>query len=145
MWYLYDILALIKSKNMNGYHVNIEKETLENEYFRRVLFTDPRSQLVVMCLKPREEIGTEIHHLDQFIRVESGDGLAVLNGEEVILGDGSALVVPEETLHNILNTSSDKPLKLYTIYTPPEHKEGTVHKTKEDAVKDISDHYKNNE
>ena len=127
---------------MHGYHVNIEKETLSNDYFRRVLFTDPRSQLVVMCLKPREEIGTEIHHLDQFIRVESGEGLAVLDGEEVALEDGSALIIPEGTQHNIVNTSSDKPLKLYTIYTPPEHKEWTVHKTKEDALKDTEDHYK---
>ena len=126
---------------MKGYHVNIEKEALENEYFRKVLFTDTRSQLVLMCLKPLEEIGKEIHHLDQFIRVESGSGLAVLDGEEIILSDGSALIIPEGTEHNIINTSSDKFLKLYTIYTPPEHKDGTIHKTKEEALADEHDHF----
>ncbi|MDO8489883.1 MAG: cupin domain-containing protein [bacterium] len=126
---------------MKAYYGNIEKETLENEYFRKVLFTDPRCQLVVMCLNPGEEIGSEVHHLDQFIRVESGVGRAILNGEEMSLEDGSALVIPEGTEHNIVNISDDHPLKLYSIYTPPEHRDGTVHKTKQEAIADAADHY----
>lgn len=119
---------------MAGYHVDIEKKTEENEYFREVLFTGPLSQLVVMSLKPGEEIGLETHgDTDQFIRVEEGHGKAILDGQEYKLEDGSAIVIPAGTEHNVINTSSKEALKLYTIYTPPEHADGTIHKTKAEA------------
>lgn len=118
---------------MAGYVTNIEKQTKENTNFRKVLFTAPHSQLVVMSLKPGEEIGEEVHALDQFIRVESGVGKAVLNSEEFDLADGSVVVIPEGTKHNIINTSDNKEMKLYTIYSPAEHPDGTVHITKEEA------------
>src|SRR5574338_1534515 len=119
---------------MAGYSTNIEKKSLENGYFRQVLFTAPHSQLVLMSLKPGEDIGTETHgDRDQFIRVEAGTGKAILNGSEHKLEDGTALVIPAGTQHNVINTSSTEPLKLYTIYSPPEHPDGTVHKTKAEA------------
>ncbi len=119
---------------MNGYSGNIEAQTLENNDFRRVLFTAPHSQLVVMTLQPGEEIGMERHEdRDQFIRVEAGEGEAILDGQTYRLGDGSAIVVPGGTEHNVVNTSSTEPLRLYTIYTPPEHPDGTVHRTKQEA------------
>ncbi len=127
---------------MKGYTVNIEAESLANEYFRKVLYTDTHVQLVVMSLKPLEEIGAETHQLDQFIRVEAGEGKAILNGVEHEIKDGFAIVVPQGTLHNIINTSSDKPMKLYTVYAPPNHIDGTIHKTKADAEADEShDHF----
>ena len=98
---------------MAGYVANIEKKSLENDNFRRVLFTGPNSQLVVMALKPGEEIGMEVHgHLDQFFRVESGQGMAILDGKEHQLEDGYAVVVPEGTRHNIENRKASKPLKI---------------------------------
>ena len=116
---------------MAGYYTDIEEHTLSNGDFRRVLFTGPHSQLVVMSLLPGEEIGLETHaNIDQFIRVESGQGVAVLNNERQVLKDGSAVVIPAGTRHNIVNDSKTEPLKLYTIYTPPEHPDGTIHKTK---------------
>ncbi|MEK7589075.1 MAG: cupin domain-containing protein [Patescibacteria group bacterium] len=118
---------------MAGYVTNIEQKTLENEYFRQVLFTAKHMQVVVMAIKPSEDIGEEAHHLDQFIRIEKGDGKAILNGEEHSLKDGSIVVIPAGTKHNIINTGSSD-LKLYTIYAPPEHKDGTIHKTKADAL-----------
>jgi len=119
---------------MAGYHVNIETATLENADFRRVLFTGPHSQLVLMTLQPGEEIGLEHHEgIDQFIRVEAGQGEAVLDGERLPLGDGVAIVVPAGTEHNVVNTSASEPLRLYTLYTPPEHPDGTVHRTKQEA------------
>lgn len=117
-----------------GYHTNIEEETLANEYFRRVLYTDPRMQLVVMSLKPHEDIGMESHDLNQFIRVEKGEGKAVLNGEEFPLSDGVAVIIPNGTMHNIVNTSGTDPLKLYTIYAPANHPPETIHTTKEEAM-----------
>ena len=120
---------------MNGYVSNIEKETLENDNFRKVLYTTHNVQLVVMSLKPGEEIGVEIHGQDQFIRVESAEGKSVLNGEEHAIADGTAVVIPAGVEHNIINTSEEH-MKLYTLYTPPHHKDGTIHKTKEDAEKD---------
>lgn len=119
---------------MAGYVTNIEKQTEENANFRKVLYTAPHSQLVVMSLKPNEEIGMEIHNLDQFIRVEAGEGKAILDNEEFDLRDGSAVVIPEGINHNIINTSSEKELKLYTIYSPANHPDGTIHKTKEEAM-----------
>lgn len=124
---------------MSGYIINIEEKTLENENFREVLFTGPHSQLVVMSLLPNEDIGTEIHDVDQFFRIESGEGKTMLDGEEHPISDGTAIVVPAGTEHNIINTSSDKKLKLYTIYSPPNHKDKTVHKTKADAMADEED------
>ena len=118
---------------MTGYVINIEDKSLENNYFREVLFTTDKSQLVVMALKPGEDIGMEVHpEHDQFIRIESGKGKAIMNGEEHEIIDGSAVVIPAGTEHNIINTSEDM-MKLYTIYTPPNHKPGTIHKTKEEA------------
>jgi len=119
---------------MAGYHTDIEKKTEENEYFREVLFTGPHTQLVVMALKPGEDIGLETHgDTDQFIRVEEGEGKALLDGKEYKLEDGSAIVIPAGTEHNVINTSSKEALKLYTLYAPPEHPDGTIHKTKAEA------------
>jgi mannose-6-phosphate isomerase-like protein (cupin superfamily) len=119
---------------MAGYVVNIEKRSLANGYFREVLFTGPHSQLVVMSLKPGEDIGMETHpDVDQFIRVESGRGTAILNGEKHELEDGSAVVIPAGTEHDIVNGSQTEPMKLYTVYSPPNHPDGTVHKTKAEA------------
>lgn len=127
---------------MAGYHTNIEQKSLKNEYFREVLFTGPNSQLVVMALKPGEEIGTETHDdIDQFIRVEAGQGKAVLDGKEYQLEDGSAIVIPAGTQHNVINTSQSSSLKLYTIYTPPEHPDGTINKTKAEAVEYEKKHH----
>lgn len=121
---------------MKGYIVNIEKETKENNNFRKVLYTAKNSQLVVMSIKPKEDIGEEVHELDQFIRIEQGKGKAVLNGVETNIEDDYAVVIPAGTMHNIVNTSEDKDLKLYTIYSPPEHRDGVIHITKSDAVSD---------
>jgi mannose-6-phosphate isomerase-like protein (cupin superfamily) len=120
---------------MTGYFGNIEKETEKNGYFRKVLFTGKHLQLVVMCLQGGEEIGNEIHDtVDQFFRVEVGEAKFVLNGKEThVVGAGEAAVVPACTWHNVLNTSKTDLLKLYTVYTPPNHPEGTIHKTKADA------------
>jgi mannose-6-phosphate isomerase-like protein (cupin superfamily) len=119
---------------MAGYHIDIDKKTEENEYFREVLFTGPHSQLVVMSLKPGEEIGLETHgDIDQFIRIEEGKGIAILDGQEYKLEDGIAIVIPAGTEHNVINTSTKEALKLYTVYTPPEHPDGTLHKTKAEA------------
>ena len=126
---------------MDHFLIDIEEATKRNENFREVLFTAPHSQLVLMTLKPGEEIGTETHRLDQFIRVEAGQGRSILNGEEHDLHDGSAVVIPSGTEHNIINTSENTPLKLYTIYAPPQHPDGTVHKTKADAAADEHDHH----
>lgn len=121
---------------MKGYVVNIEKASLENEYFRKVLYTAKNSQLVVMSLKPGEDIGEEVHQLDQFIRCESGQGKAILDDVEHAITDGFAVIVPAGTKHNIINTSLDKPLQLYTLYSPPNHRDGVVHQTKEQAMAD---------
>ena len=119
---------------MAGYSINIEEKTLENDNFREVLYTTKRSQLVVMTLQPGEEIGLETHEEhDQFIRVEEGDGEAILDGEKHQLDDGTALVIPAGSEHIVVNTSKKDPLKLYTLYTPPEHPDGTTHRTKAEA------------
>ncbi len=123
-----------------SYIGNIENDTKENTNFRKVLFTAPHSQLVVMSLKPGEDIGSEVHELDQFIRIEEGSGMAVLDEKQYEVEDDWAIVVPAGSEHNIVNTG-DSDLKLYTIYSPPEHKDGTIHATKEDALADEHDHY----
>lgn len=126
---------------MKGYIANIEKISLENTYFREVLYTAKNSQLVVMSLKPNEEIGEEVHALDQFIRCERGQGVAVLDGVESIISDGFVVIVPAGTKHNIINTSAAESLQLYTLYSPPNHKDGTIHKTKADAEVDEEEHF----
>lgn len=126
---------------MKGYIQNIEELSLKNENFREVLYTAKNSQLVIMNIKPGEDIGEEIHQLDQFIRCEAGQGKAILDDVEHDISDGFAVVIPAGTKHNIINTSSDQPLKLYTVYSPPDHKDGIVHQSKEDALADISDHF----
>ena len=119
---------------MKGYIDNIEKISLENTDFRRVLYTAKHCQLVLMSIGVGEDIGEEIHQeIDQFIRIEAGVGSAVLDGEVSVIGDGSAVVIPAGTKHNIINTWQE-PLKLYTLYAPPEHKDGVVRHTKAEAI-----------
>jgi len=126
---------------MKGYVADIGQETISNENFRRVLYTAKNSQLVVMHLNPGEDIGAEVHELDQFIRVEAGEGKAILDGVEHKIAAEYAVVVPAGAEHNIVNTSSTEPLKLYTLYSPPEHRDGVIHKTKVEALADESDHF----
>ncbi len=121
---------------MNGYQENIAQLALANTNFRQVLYTAKFCQLVLMSLQPNEEIGMEVHDGDQFLRFESGRGKAILDGAEHELADGSAVIVPAGTKHNIINTSATEPLKLYTIYAPPHHLDQTIHPTKDDALKD---------
>ncbi|HET7099472.1 MAG TPA: cupin domain-containing protein [Patescibacteria group bacterium] len=120
---------------MVGYIGKLEKDTLANTYFRQVVFTAPHSQLVLMSLKPLEEIGMEVHpDNDQFLRFEQGEGKAIIGGEEFIFGVGDCVIVPAGENHNIINTSATEELKLYTVYSPAHHPEGTIHKTKEEAM-----------
>ena len=119
---------------MKGFNTNIEKATLENANFRKVLYTSKHSQLVLMCLQPKEEIGMEIHAgNDQFFRFEKGQGEVIIDGHEYKVEDGSAVVVPSGAEHNIINTSDTEELKLYTIYSPAHHKDGIVRVTKAEA------------
>lgn len=118
---------------MKGYTANIEALALENDLFRKVLYTSKHLQLVLMTLPSGGEIGEETHDLDQFLRIEEGEGKAVLDGVEHAVSDGSAVLVPAGTRHNIINTSASDALRLYTLYGPPDHKDGIVHTTKEDA------------
>lgn len=127
---------------MKGYKHNIEELTKKNENFRKVLYTAAHSQLVLMSLKPDEGIGEEVHDVDQFLRFESGMGKAIMDGVEHALRDGDAIVIPAGMKHNIINTSSETYLKLYTLYSPPHHKDGLVHATKGDAEKDKEDHFR---
>jgi mannose-6-phosphate isomerase-like protein (cupin superfamily) len=115
------------------YVKNLEQDTIENDNFRKVLNTTDKSQLVVMSLLPGEDIGEEVHEVDQFIRLEQGEGKAVLDGEEFDIEKDFAVVIPAGTKHNIINTGEGE-MKLYTIYTPPEHADGTIHETKADAM-----------
>jgi len=118
---------------MMGYVVNIGNASLENNNFRKVLYTAKNCQLVVMSLLPNEDIGEEVHTLDQFIRIEEGKGKAILDGIEHDIEAEWAVVIPAGTKHNIINTSPDSKMKLYTIYAPPEHQDGVVRATKQDA------------
>lgn len=119
---------------MKGHFTNIEKDTLENNNFRKVLYTSKHSQLVLMSLRPKEEIGMEVHKdNDQFFRFEKGLGKCIIDGNEYELSDGVAVVVPAGAEHNIINTSDTEDLKLYTIYSPAHHKDGIVRVTKEEA------------
>lgn len=130
-------LLAFNPKYMKGYHGNIEALTLGNEKFRQVLYTGKHCQLVLMCLQASEEIGEEVHaENDQFFRFESGTGKVIIDGNEYTVGSGSAVIIPAGAKHNIINTSSQDTLKMYTIYSPAHHKDGTTHSTKADAKSD---------
>ena len=120
---------------MTGFVGDIEKLTEKNDFFRQVLFTGKYAQLVVMCLQPGEEIGDEVHNtVDQFFRIEEGEAKFIFHGdEEHIVHDGDAVIVPAGTFHNVINTSKKEALRLYTLYSPPNHPDGTVHKDKAEA------------
>lgn len=127
---------------MKGYVDNIEDQTLDNDNFRKVLFTGKHLQLVVMSLKPGEDIGEEVHpDVDQFFRIDAGEGKVVIDGVESKISDGFAVVVPAGAKHNVINTSETEVLKLYTIYAPPNHPDGTVHKTHEEAMEYEKEHH----
>jgi mannose-6-phosphate isomerase-like protein (cupin superfamily) len=118
---------------MNGFYGNIEQLTLTNTNFRRVLFTGKHAQLVLMSLQPGEAIGMEVHpEVDQFFRFESGRGKVIIDGQEQVVQENEAVIVPAGSQHNVIN-SGDEPLKLYTVYSPPNHPDGTIHKTKTEA------------
>ena len=120
---------------MNGLKINIEEETLNNTNFRKVLYTSKHSQLVLMSLRPREDIGYEIHvDNDQFFRFEKGVGKCIIDGNEYEIKDGVAIVIPKGSKHNVMNTSDSEDLKMYTIYSPPHHKDGIIRATKKDAM-----------
>lgn len=120
---------------MKGYITNIEKLSLENDNFRKVLYTDKNSQLVLMSLLAGEEIGEEVHDVDQFLRVEHGVGTAILSDTAHDIANNSIIIVPAGTKHNIINTGSE-PMKLYTLYMPPHHRDGVIHKTKAEGEAD---------
>lgn len=125
---------------MTGFVTNIEEDTLANDNFRKVIFTAPHSQLVLMALQPGEDIGMEVHdNVDQFFRIEAGTGKIVIAGEEHEISDGFAIVIPAGTEHNVLNTGNES-MKLYTIYSPANHPNGIVHATKAEAMADEEDH-----
>lgn len=122
-------------KDKRGYYVHLEQETVENADFRRVLYTGSQIQLVLMSLRPGEDIGLETHpENDQFFRFDEGEGKVVINGNEYTVTDGDAIIVPKGAEHNIINTSSDTDLKFYTIYAPAHHKDGIVRHIKEEAL-----------
>lgn len=125
-----------KTSELKGFVTDIEKSTIENKNFRKVLYTGKNSQLVLMSLKPRENIGSETHNdTDQFFRVDSGSGKVIINGKETKIKDGFAVVIPQGAEHDVINTGEED-LKLYSIYSPPHHFFNVVHKTKEEAEKD---------
>jgi len=125
----------MKATNMKGYVVNLERETRKNADFRRVLYTGKHSQLVLMSLKPGEEIGAETHDdVDQFFRFDAGEGKVIIDGVEHPVKDGYGVIVPASARHNVVNTSKRANLKLYTIYSPPEHQDGVVRHTKKEAM-----------
>lgn len=120
---------------MKGYVTNVEKLSLENDNFRKVLYTDKNGQLVLMSLLAGEEIGEEVHDVDQFLRVEKGMGTAILSDISHDIADGSVIIVPVGTKHNVINTGSQT-MKLYTLYMPPHHRDGVIHKTKAEGNAD---------
>lgn len=125
---------------MKGFNANIEEQTIQNSDFRHVLYTGKHSQLVLMSLKPGEDIGKEIHEEnDQFFRIEKGEGKCVIDGNEYDLKDGSAIVVPAGSEHNVMNLSESEDLKLYTIYSPSHHQDGVIRATKAEAEADSPD------
>ncbi len=126
---------------MDKFRFDIEKQAQDNDAFRRVLWTGKNSQLVLMSLKASEEIGEEVHHLDQLLFFVTGSGKAILEDEELEFKQGQCVVVPAETKHNFINTSDNEAVKLYTVYSPPEHVDGTVHRTKAEADVAESEHH----
>ncbi len=124
-----------EASDAKGFSVNIEKNTINNANFRKVLYTGKNIQLVLMSLKPDEDIGDEVHKVDQFFRIEKGTGEAVINGNKHSLSDGVSLIVPAGSKHNLINTGKNE-LKLYSIYSPPQHEDGVVHKTKDMAMEE---------
>ena len=119
---------------MTEYFGSIERSTLNNSFFRQVLFTGKHEQLVLMCLQKGEDIGEEVHDdTDQFFRIEEGEARFVVNGREHIARSGDAVIVPAGARHNVINNSNEKPVRLYTLYSPPQHPDGTVEQTKADA------------
>jgi mannose-6-phosphate isomerase-like protein (cupin superfamily) len=127
--------SLKKGVVMKGFIQDIEGLAGDNDKFRRVLYTAKNTQLVLMALKPKEEIGAEVHTLDQFFRVEEGNGEAILDGVRTAIRAGFAVLVPAGAHHNIVNTGT-VPLKLYTLYSPPNHRDGVVHRTRDEAEAD---------
>jgi mannose-6-phosphate isomerase-like protein (cupin superfamily) len=126
-------IIAIKATNLKGFVTDIEKDTIKNNNFRKVLYTGKNSQLVLMSLKPGEDIGEEIHKdTDQFFRVDAGSGAVIINDVKTRIKNGSAIVIPQGAKHNVINTGKED-LKLYSIYSPPHHADGTIHKTKEEA------------
>lgn len=123
---------------MKGYIINIEENTLKNTDYRRVLYTAKHSQLVLMSIDPGDEIGEEIHHLDQFIRIEQGNAKVILDDVSHDIVADYAVVIPAGTKHNVINIG-DESLKLYTVYSPPEHRDGVIEHTKEDEVEEHFD------
>ena len=122
-------------REMKGFVAHLEKETLKNADFRHVLYTGKNSQLVLMSLKPGEEIGEEVHEdHDQFFRFENGEGKVIIDGAEHLVKDGSGVIVPAGARHNVINSSKRANLRLYTIYSPPEHQDGVVRHTKKEAM-----------
>lgn len=129
------------NESMRGYKGNIEEITIANTNFRHVVFTSQHQQLVVMSIKPKGDIGAEIHQIvDQFLRIEQGTGELILDGEKIAVRDGDAFIVPAGVEHNVVNTSETEDLKIYTVYSPPHHKDGVVHNTKEEAEADTTDY-----
>ena len=125
-----------KQTNMKGFKSNIEKDTLKNDNFRKVLYTSKHLQLVLMTLKKGEEIGEEVHiGIDQFFRFESGKGKCIIDGNEYNIVDGDVIIVPAGSRHNVINTDAHEPLRMYTIYAPPHHQDGLINATKSDAEK----------
>jgi mannose-6-phosphate isomerase-like protein (cupin superfamily) len=123
-----------------GFSINLEEATVENENYRKVLYTALNHQLVLMNLRPGEDIGMEVHEDgDQFFRIEKGEGKIVINDTEYEVSDGDCVIAPAGLRHNVMNTSESEDLRLYTIYTPPHHKDGIVRKTKEEAKADASE------
>lgn len=124
-----------RKKRMKGFKIDIEKATLENNHFRKVLYTSEHCQLVLMSLGPKEAIGEEVHtENDQFFRFEKGSGKVIIDGTEYEVSDGDAVVIPVGAKHNIINSSASAPLKMYTIYSPAHHKDGIVRATKKEAM-----------
>jgi mannose-6-phosphate isomerase-like protein (cupin superfamily) len=132
---LYNVRRYAKEIQVKPFHGAIEKLTLENNFFRQVIFTGEHAQLVLMSVLPGDELGDEVHgHVDQFFRIEQGEAKFVFGGTEVVLAhDGDAVIVPAGTYHNVINTSKTTVLKMYTLYSPPNHPDKTVHKTKQEA------------
>ena len=128
------MISIEKKHTMKGFKSNIEKDTLKNENFRKVLYTSKHLQLVLMTLKTGEEIGEEVHiGIDQFFRFESGNGKCIIDGNEYSVSDGDVIIVPAGSRHNVINNDSSEDLKMYTIYTPPNHQDGLINMTKKDA------------